>query len=42
MDIRKNSCELYGYDFMVDDNYKSWMLECNLSPTMEYSTVNRF
>uniref|UniRef100_A0A7S1SNS3 Tubulin--tyrosine ligase-like protein 9 n=1 Tax=Tetraselmis chuii TaxID=63592 RepID=A0A7S1SNS3_9CHLO len=35
---RKNTCQLYGYDFMIDDNYKVWLLEINSSPTMEPST----
>lgn len=39
MEIRKNSSELFGYDFMIDDKYNAWLLECNSSPTMEYSTV---
>jgi len=30
--------ELFGYDFMVDDDYNSWLLEINSSPAMDYST----
>lgn len=36
---RRNSLELYGYDFMVDDQYNTWLLEINSSPSMEFSTV---
>ena len=39
IDARKNSHELFGYDFMVDSNYNSWLIEINSSPAMDYSTV---
>ncbi|KRX01880.1 hypothetical protein PPERSA_05719 [Pseudocohnilembus persalinus] len=38
MEGKKNSIELFGYDFMLDDQYNSWLLECNSSPAMDYST----
>ena len=35
LDNRKNSFEFFGYDFMVDENLKVWLLEVNSSPSME-------
>ena len=35
---RKNSWELYGFDFMVDDSYNTWLIEINSSPACDYST----
>lgn len=36
---RKNSFEVLGYDFMVDQDLRVWLIEINSSPAMDYSTV---
>jgi len=35
---RKSSFELFGYDFMVDADYNTWLIEVNSSPDFSYST----
>jgi tubulin monoglycylase TTLL3/8 len=35
---KKGSAELVGYDFMVDEQLNPWLIEVNMSPSMDYST----
>lgn len=30
--------ELFGYDFIVDEDYNSWCIEVNTNPCLEYSS----
>jgi tubulin monoglycylase TTLL3/8 len=35
---RENCFELYGYDFMIDNELNVFLIEINSSPAMDYST----
>ena len=35
---RYNSHELYGYDFMIDEDLNVYLIEVNASPALDYST----
>ncbi len=36
---RDGSFEIFGYDFMLDEDLKLWLIEINASPAIDYSTV---
>lgn len=40
VNMRKNTFEIFGFDFMIDNNFNPWIIEINSSPAMDYSTVN--
>ena len=29
-----NSFEIFGYDFMIDENFKVYLIECNTNPSL--------
>jgi D-alanine-D-alanine ligase-like ATP-grasp enzyme len=36
--MTKASFELFGFDFMVDSSYETWLLEVNTNPCLEESS----
>jgi tubulin polyglutamylase TTLL1 len=42
MTNNKHSFESYGYDFIVDNNLKPWLIEVNSSLSLKTTTVNDF
>lgn len=38
MDNRKSSFEFFGYDYMVDTDFRVWLIEVNSSPSMDQGT----
>lgn len=39
LENRKESCELYGYDLVLDSRFHVWLLEVNSSPDMAPTTL---
>lgn len=35
---KQYSCEIFGYDFMIDEDLNPWMIEVNTNPCFELSS----
>ena len=31
----RNAFEIFGYDFMIDENFQVYLIECNTNPCLE-------
>lgn len=40
MDVQRRHCtfEIFGYDFMIDEDFKPWLIEVNTNPCLELSS----
>ena len=40
MDLQRRHCtfEIFGYDFMIDEDFKPWLIEVNTNPCLELSS----
>jgi tubulin--tyrosine ligase len=39
-DKRMHTFELLGYDFMIDDVFKPWLIEVNTNPCLDTSSIH--
>jgi tubulin monoglycylase TTLL3/8 len=35
---RRNSFEFFGFDFMIDEDFRIWLIEVNTNPCFELSS----
>lgn len=38
MNDRKHCFEIFGYDFMIDSEFKVWLIEVNTNPCLDESS----
>lgn len=39
---RENTCEFFGFDFSIDEDFKVWLIEINSSPDFTFSSVKNY
>mmetsp|Transcript_3788 Transcript_3788/g.6469 ORF Transcript_3788/g.6469 Transcript_3788/m.6469 type:complete len:107 (+) Transcript_3788:78-398(+) len=37
--LKKHSFEVFGYDFMIDEDMKPWLIEVNTNPCLEETSA---
>ena len=42
MNFKNNCFELFGFDILIDSNFKPWLIEVNLAPSLECSSALDF
>ena len=37
--LKQTGMEIFGLDFMIDENFKVWLIEVNTNPCLEISST---